>query len=76
MLEFERASNMVNVGVSHKNLLEPEPQIGDASKDAADLVAGIDDDGFSGFFVAEKSAVALQRPDDKCFEDHAHIVMP
>jgi hypothetical protein len=42
--------------------------------DAADLVAGIDDDGLAGHFVAEDGAVAGQRADGKGFQNHGLIV--
>ena len=48
-----------------ENLLELEAELGEAAVDAADLVAGIDDDGFAGFFVAEDGAVACSGPTGK-----------
>jgi len=45
---------VVNVGVGDENLLELEAKFGEAAMDAADLVAGIDDDGLAGGFVAEE----------------------
>ena len=50
---------MVDVGVGDENLLELEAELGEAAVDAADFVAGIDDDGLAGLFVAQEGAVAL-----------------
>src|SRR5580698_9654522 len=44
--------------------------------DAADLFAGINDDGLAGLLVTENGAVALQRADGEGFENHALIVGP
>ncbi len=73
-LELERAADVVDVGVGDEDLLEREAEIGEAAMDAADLVAGIDDDGLAGLFVAQDGAVALQRADGKGLEDHGLIV--
>ena len=73
-LEFERATDVVDVGVGDENLLELEAEGGEAAVDAGDLVAGIDDDGFAGFLVAQDGAVALERADGKGLEDHGFIV--
>ena len=54
--------------------LSVRPRCGETAVDAADLVAGIDDDGFAGFLVAQDGAVALQRADGKGLEDHGFIV--
>ena len=61
---------MVDVGVGDENLLELEAELGEAALDAGDLVAGIDDDGLAGLFVAEDGAVAGERADGEGFEDH------
>ena len=67
---------MVDVGVGDENLLELEAERGEAAVNAADLVAGIDDDGLAGLLVAKDGAVALQRADGKGFEDHGSILTP
>jgi len=74
--ELERAAHVVDVGVGDENLLELETEFGEAAMDAADLVAGIDDDGLAGHFVAEDGAVAGQRADGKGFQNHDFIVVP
>ena len=65
---------MVDVGVGDEDLLELEAKSGEAAVDAADLVAGIDDDGFACGFVAKEGAVALQRADGKGLENHEFIL--
>ena len=65
---------MVDVGVGDENLLELEAELGEAAVDAAHLVAGIDDDGLVGLFIAQNRAVAGQRTDRKGLKDHASIV--
>jgi len=73
-LELERASHMVNVGVGDKNLLELEAKVGEAALNAADLVAGIDDDGLARLLVAQDGAVALEWADWEGLDDHASIL--
>ena len=48
-------------------------EFGQPLVNAVDLVAGIDDDGLMGLFVAQNGAVAGQRPDRKGLEDHARL---
>ena len=69
-LEFQRASHVVDVSVRNKNLLELEAELGEAALNAADFVAGVNDDGFVGLLVTQNGAVALQRADWEGFEDH------
>ena len=65
---------MVDVGVGDEDLLECKTEGGETAVDAADLVAGIDDDGLAGFLVAQDGAVALERADGKSLKDHRFIV--
>ena len=65
---------MVDVGVGDEDLLELEAEGVEAAGDAADFVAGIDDDGLAGFLVAQDGAVALERADGEGFEDHDSIL--
>jgi len=73
-LEPERAAYVVDVGVCDENLLELEAEFCKAALDAADLVAGIDDDGLAGFLIAQDSAVAFERADGEGFKNHGYIV--
>ncbi len=72
--QLEGAPNVVDVSVGNEDLLEFEAQFGEASVDAADFVAGIDDNGLSGLFVAQQGAVALQRADGKGLKNHMSIL--
>ena len=70
-LELERSSYMVNVGVGDENLLELETEFGQAAMDAADLVAGIDNNSLSRLRIAKDGAVALQRADGEGFQNES-----
>ena len=74
VFELERAADVVDVGVGDEDLLELQAEVRDAAVDAADLVAGVDDDSLGGFFVAEQGAVALQRTDGEGLENHEDIL--
>ena len=63
------------MGVSDKDLFNFQSQIVDAAVNAADFIAGIDDDGLAGGLVAEKGAIALQRADGKGLKDHEAILV-
>ena len=74
LLELERAAYVVDVRVGHDDLLELEARLGEALMNARDIVAGVDDDGLVGLFIAEDGAVAGERADGKGLEDHGSIV--
>ena len=61
---------MVDVGVGDDDLLDGELVLCEQGNDAGDVVAGIDDEGLAGGFVAEDGAVALEHADGKDFVDH------
>jgi len=65
---------VVDVGVGDEDLLELEAECVEAASDAVDVVAGVDDDGFASFLVAQDGAVALKRADGEGFEDHEFIL--
>lgn len=73
-LEYECAAHVVNVRVGNQDLLELEAEFGEAVMNSAHFVAGVDDDGFMRFFVAEDGAVAGQRANRERLQDHALIV--
>ena len=73
-LKAERTTHVVDVGVGDEDLLELEAEFGQSAVNASDFVAGIDDDGFTHFFVTEQGAVALQRADGKGLQDHSSIL--
>ena len=62
---------MVDVGVGDDDLFDGEVVAVEDGLDAGDVVAGVDDDGFAGGFVAEDGAVALEEADGEDFVDHA-----
>jgi len=70
LFEAVSASDVVDVGVGDDDLLDGEGVPGEEGEDAGDVVAGIDDDGFAGGFIAEDGAVALEGAYGKGFEDH------
>jgi len=72
--KFDSSADVIDVGVSDEDLLEGEAEGGEAAMDAGDLIAGVDDDGFAGFFVGQYGAVALQWADGKGLENHGFIV--
>jgi hypothetical protein len=74
VLQLECAADMVDVGVGYQDLLDFEAEVGEAAIDSADFIAGVDDDGFGSFLVAQDGAVALQRADRECLEDHGFIL--
>ena len=63
LLEGEGAGDVVDVGVGYEDLTDGELVLVEESEDAGDVVAGIDDDGLAGGFVAEDGAVALEEAD-------------
>jgi hypothetical protein len=63
--ELERAADVVDVRVRQQDLLELETQLGQALVNAANLVSGIDDDGFMGVFIAQNRAIAGNGPTGK-----------
>ncbi len=73
-LELLGSGDVVDVGVGDYDLLEGELVAGEGGDDAGDVVAGIDDDGLVGGFVAEDGAVALERAYYEDFVDHGIIL--
>jgi hypothetical protein len=74
VLQLECAADVVNVTVRDQDLLELESEVGEAAVNAADFIAGIDDDGFGGILVAKEGAIALQGADDERLENHEDIL--
>ena len=70
LLEGAGAGDVVDVGVGYEDLTDGELVLVEESEDAGDVVAGIDDDGLAGGFVAEDGAVALEEADGEGFADH------
>src|ERR1700730_521125 len=70
LFEAMGAGDVVDVGVGDDDLLYGEVVLGEEGEDAGDVVAGVDDDGFAGGFIAEDGAVALEGAYGEGFEDH------
>ena len=70
LFESLGAGDVVEVGVGDDDLLDGELVLGEDGEDAADVVAGVDDDSFVGGFVAEDGAIALEEADGEGFADH------
>ena len=66
-LEAGCSGDVVDVGVGDEDLLDRELVALKDGQDARDIIAGIDDDGFAGGFIAEDGAVALQRANGEGF---------
>jgi hypothetical protein len=70
LFEALRSGDMVDVSVGDDDLLYGEVVMLQSADDAGDVVAGINDDGLAGGFVAEDGAIALKGADDEDFVDH------
>ncbi len=73
-LEMFGAGDVIDVGVGDDDLFDGEGVLGEHGEDAAEVRAGVDDDGLLGGFVAEDGAVALERADGEDFVDHGIMV--
>jgi len=65
------SGDVVDVSMGDDDLLEGELMLLEQLDDAGDVVAGIDDNGFTGAFVAKDGTVAPERAYDEDFVDHA-----
>jgi hypothetical protein len=74
VLQLECSAYVVDVAVGDQDLGELESEVGETAVNPADLVAGVNDDGFGGVLVAEQGAVALQGADDEGLENHQDIL--
>ena len=70
LLEALGSGDVVDVGVGDDDLLDSEAVPLERGDDVGDVVAGVDDDGLAGGFVAEDGAVAAERAYDEDFVDH------
>jgi len=74
-LEFLCATNVIDVGVGNHDGGDGEAVALEDFQDAVDFVAGIDDDGVAGGFVAEDGAIALQDADGEDLMDHKASIL-
>ncbi len=74
-LEFLGAADVIDVGVGDHDGGHGEAVPVEDFLDAVDFVAGIDDHGLAGGFVAEDGAVALQDADGQDLVDHKASIL-
>src|SRR4051812_34123696 len=75
-LQFADGSDMIDVRVGAYDLFRRKAVLFKSGQNLLRVVAGIDDDGLSGFFITEDCAVALQPADRKRFNDHRTSCAP
>src|ERR1700674_1370771 len=61
--EADCAANVIDMSMGNEDLLQFEAKCSETPMDANDVIAGVDNDRFTGFFVTEQGAVALQGAD-------------
>jgi uncharacterized membrane protein len=74
-LEFLGAADVIDVGVGDHDGGHGEAVPLEDFEDAVDFVAGIDDHGLAGGFVAEDRAVTLQHADGQDLVDHKASIL-
>jgi hypothetical protein len=62
------------MSVGNDDLFDLQVMLADEGENVLDIIAGVDDHGFAGGFVADHGTIALQRADGKDFVDHSFIV--
>jgi len=73
LMELGEAADVINVGVGADDDLDDELVAAQKTEDAFDFIAGIDDDGFAGFGIADDQTVALKHADGELDVDHLRI---
>jgi len=69
VLHFFKVADMIDMCMGAENVPDVEPMFGDEWQNQIGIFAGIDEQGFTGFFTTKDVAVALQRSDDNRFEN-------
>ena len=72
--ELHGSADVVDVSVSDDDLLDLKLVLLDESLDVFDVIAGVDDHGFAGGFIADNGAIAAERAYGEDFVDHRYIV--
>jgi hypothetical protein len=75
LLEALCSGDVVDMGVGDDDLLDGETVSLEGGDDAGDFVAGVDDDGLAGGFVAQDGAVAVEGTYDEDFVDHCRDLL-
>ena len=73
LMELGEAANVINVGVGADDDLDDELVAAKKAEDALDFIAGIDDDGFAGFGIADDQTVTLKHADGQLDVDHLRV---
>ncbi len=73
LMEFGEAADVINVGVGADDDLDDEFVASQKAEDALDLIAGVDDDGFAGFGIADDQTIALEQADGQLDVDHLRV---
>ena len=68
--EFGGAADVVGMGVGDEDGLDLEVVAVERGQDGLRLIAGVDDNGFASFRVADDMAVALEKADGKDFVNY------
>src|SRR5690242_6437168 len=71
--QLECPAHVINVPVRHEDLFQIQTMLGQTLVNPADIVSGVDDDGFARLLIAYDGAVALERADGKGLKNHSHI---
>jgi hypothetical protein len=73
LLQGMNCTDVIDMRVSAHDLLCCQALFLEPPEDLVRIIARIDDDGFAGFLVGEYGAVALERANWECFDDHLLI---
>ena len=70
-LDALNSAHVVDVGVRTYDLRSRQAVFFKTFEDLFRIITRINDDGLARFFIAEDRAVALQKSDGKCLDNHA-----
>jgi hypothetical protein len=73
LMELGEAANVINVGVGTDDDFDGELVAAEKTEDALNLIAGVDDDGFAGFGIADDQTIALEHADRQLDVDHVRV---
>jgi len=73
LMELGEAANVINVGVGADDDFDGELVAAEKAKDALDLIAGVDDDGFAGLGIADDQTIALEQAHGQLDIDHLRV---
>jgi len=73
LVELGEAADVINVGVGADDELDDEFIAAQKTEDSFDFIAGVDDDGFAGFGIADDHTVALEHADGQLDVDHRRV---